>query len=464
MRFLAKSLLVAAMLSSLLSTPQRVVGQAYKDEVGFTRLAAEVGPSLVNGDGVNVGIVEARVGGNYLVNPASSQFAGKTIIDGSGLTSEISGHANAVAIRQFGNMGSMTPGVTTITNYEANDWVGRILGNAAGVAPAPQPFSVMNHSYIGNGYSTAEAVEINRRIDFLAERDNITHTVGLNNGTGNIPQIFGQSYNTIVVGRSDGNHSAGLTTLNGAGRVKPDIVAPQTTVSNAAPIVSSAAILLRAQGAAAGNTDAIHNEVTKAVLMAGATKTEFSSWANTSTRPLDERYGVGELNIYNSYRIMEAGEIDGLLTDPPANANLLGWDYGENINSGEELFYNFDLDRIAEASFLLTWNAQISDSGGDLDYDTLELTDLNMRLYDSTGSFAASIVGESLSTVDNVEHLYFTDLAAGRYTLGVSGLAGPSTDFGLAWRITAVPEPSSVALLAMFGSLYVVRRSRRNPR
>jgi hypothetical protein len=40
----------------------------------------------------------------------------------------------------------------------------------------------------------------------------------------------------------------------------------------------------------------------------------------------------------------------------------------------------------------------------------------------------------SVSTVDNVEHIYLTDLGPGTYTLKVSGAA--NWDYGLAWRMS----------------------------
>ncbi|HMP08097.1 MAG TPA: hypothetical protein PJ982_17250, partial [Lacipirellulaceae bacterium] len=65
--------------------------------------------------------------------------------------------------------------------------------------------------------------------------------------------------------------------IYGPGRYRPDIVVPveasgYNSVSAATAGVSSAAALLR--GVAAG-TDADRSETMKAILMAGATKTEF---------------------------------------------------------------------------------------------------------------------------------------------------------------------------------------------
>jgi hypothetical protein len=67
---------------------------------------------------------------------------------------------------------------------------------------------------------------------------------------------------------------------------------------------------------------------------------------------------------------------------------------------------------------------------------------LNLQLYNSTTTFLGSVLDQSISTVDNVEHIYLNSLAAGTYTLKVSGAA--NWDYGLAWRMTtAFDEPNA---------------------
>ncbi len=462
-------------LSICISFAGDSLAQTIKDQIGFTALDAEVG-SLENGAGLIVGQVEAPSGTAYLPDLSSIEFAGKTITDGSGSNVGINSHAQSVAIRQFGSSTSISPGVTSITGYEANHWINSVLGFdvdpvAVGeqkAAPLAQSFSVMNHSYIGNGLLAADAVEINRRIDLVAERDNVTMVVAANNGAANPnPQLFSHSYNTITVGLTDGGHSHGSTTINGAGRIKPDIVAPHGTMPNnsftsfSTPVVSSAATLLRHKGVNMGGGNAIQNEVTKAVLLAGATKDEFPGWSNTSTQPLDSTFGAGELNIYNSYYILDAGEFDGGATEGATlDVTARGWDYEASLADSASAFYNFEVTSpAADASIILTWNVDVSDSGGVLDYDTLELANLDLRLYDSSSTFMGSLIGESISMVDNVEHLFLQGLTTGDYTIAVSSTSG-STDYALAWQFTAVPEPSSLASCLLGVAVLVLRRRR----
>ena len=46
------------------------------------------------------------------------------------------------------------------------------------------------------------------------------------------------------------------------------------------------------------------------------------------------------------------------------------------------------------------------------------------------------MLDQSISTVDNVEHVYLTNLGPGTYTLKVSGAA--NWDYGLAWRMSTL--------------------------
>lgn len=77
----------------------------------------------------------------------------------------------------------------------------------------------------------------------------------------------------------------------------------------------------------------------------------------------------------------------------------------------------------------------------------VKLDNLNLHWYDSSTSFLGTeIVSEaSVSTVDNVEHVYLTGLTAGTYTLEVTNLTfGGNRDFGLAWRMeTQFTTPSA---------------------
>jgi hypothetical protein len=456
---------VSGLLVPLLAFGSVANGQAYKEDIGYNRLLSEVGPGLANGAGVSVAIVEAEVedpktpANQFYPNTLEPEFSGKTFTDGSSLPmTTVSSHATDVSRRFFGNASSLAGGVTNVTVYEANNFVTSQQQLQTFSLPGPLLHEVVNHSYVAASTIGSPALDSqsNARLDFTVERDNITSVVAANNGntTNSLPTLYMQSYNSISVGLTSGDHSAGFTNINGSMRIKPDIVAPEAFTSYATPLVSSSAALLHQAATNFGTTNAKNSEAMKAIIMAGATKDEFVAWDNAqnvsrvTTQPLDTRYGAGELNVYNSYRILEAGESNGSAL-PPGISGLRGWDYGNLAAGGSSLFWNFQVDPgqiISEASVLLTWNAKYSNlllnSPG-----TLSLANLDLRLYDSTMGFLGTQVAASLSTVDNVEHLYLKNLASGLYTIAVTGDA--ATDFGLAWNITAVPEPGVLVLLGV---------------
>lgn len=439
-----------------------LAGADWKDDIGHTQLAAEVGGGLENGAGVAVSMSEAWVSSSYLPDLTSSQFSGKTLIDGSGLASGTSGHANGVAGLFFGNTSSIAPGVTNVTLFQADDWIGRVMGFTTGVDPAVQNFKVMNNSWIGNSNDNAAMINILQRVDFMVDRDEVLVISGANNGaTSAVPDLMASGYNSLIVGRTDGNHSHGFTTINGAGRIRPHIVAPAGTASSATPMVSSAAAILHQH---AVGTDATRSETMRSVLMAGATKDEFPSWDRTTTRPLDDRFGAGELNIYNSYMILEGGQFAASATAPTFSVGLSGWDYVSEISESDTLFYNFTIGDnfvLDDLSIALNWNLEVTDlnASPDIFDPTTSLANLEMRFYDSTDSFQSSLLDASLSSVDNFEYLFLNGLTSGTYTLEITSVSG-ATDFGLAWsgNITAVPEPATWGFLVASTGLLLYRR------
>lgn len=425
----------------------------WKTEIGWTQLASEVGPGLEDGSGIAVAMAETAVNNNYLPSLGNAEFTGKNIIAGSG-ASGTSNHATGMAQTFFGNNISIAPGITQITVFSATDWINNVTGLATGGDPLPHPYRVMNNSWIASSNDPATIISLSQRADFIAVQNQMTMVAGTNNGSANpLPPILTAPYNTIVVGRTDGNHAAGSTAAYGPGRTRPDIVAPgrlnvggNTSTSRATAMVSSAAAVLhhKAQGTGADRIDVI-----RAVILAGATKDDVPNWDRTVSRPLDDRYGAGELNIYNSYRIMDAGQFSGSIDEPAASVGSHGWDYQTNLNAGGARFYDFQIapgTRWADFSIILTWNMLITDTNpsSSIFSPTELLGNLDLDLFDSSGAFLGSVVDSSLATIGNIEHLYFAQLGAGRYTLRVS--SDTSRDYALAWRanVLAIPEPASV--------------------
>jgi len=180
----------------------------------------------------------------------------------------------------------------------------------------------------------------------------------------------------------------------------------------------------------------------RAILLAGATKTEFTNfidpatglldpWERTPSQPLDNLFGAGELNVFNSWLITHGGQNPGSTTTPTSAVDASGWDY-QTADPGTEVEYLFEIPEgktAQELSIILSWNYEITDTGAGTTFTPVDsFANLDLELVDSLGM----TIDQSISTVDNVEHLYLTDLGPGSYTLKVSTDA--SQAFGIAWR------------------------------
>jgi len=254
-------------------------------------------------------------------------------------------------------------------------------------------------------------------------------------------------------------------------RTKPDIVVPTSTTSWATATVSSAAgLIIGVARATPALTDAQTSEMVKALLMAGATKTEseFSGgWTHSSTQPLDAVYGAGELNVENSYDILTAGEYNA---SSSALAGKTGWDFGTASASSTNYFF-FDLtsgETNVSFTAVLTWNSQVTATdtqpGPGVSYNfTSIVPNLDLRLYNASGFTIGSLLESSVSSVDNTELVYRTGMSPGRYAVAISSDTS-GIDYGLAW-VSMVPEPGTISLL-LIGALGIgfqsLRRGRRS--
>ena len=312
-------------------------------------------------------------------------------------------------------------------------------------------YDVVNHSWI----STDTSQDARARFDYQVATSGVVSVVGVNNieyynSTWNgkdVPPEFGWSYNSIAVGVASGYSSYGPTTL---GTSKPDILGPVVNpyppswgvngkTSWAAPVVASSAALLRARGYQQGWTASRDPRVIKAALMAGATKlgeravdfqaNPLPAWTHDSTHPLDKYQGAGLVNVENAWDIYTYGQ----QAPSPSTLDLSsGWDL-RVIASGGSNKYFFNVPQAGGSfSAILDWYRNASRNGLLFSYDTL--SNLDLRLYQvNPGTFSLGAqLAASVSTVDNVEHIWMPTLASGQYALVVQS---PSSDtYGLAWQ------------------------------
>lgn len=438
-----------------------IAAPARADEVGLQELVARLGSAAPTGAGVPVGQVEANTEGGltfYGPDQSRAEFAGKTFTPMSG-TMAASWHATTVGTSLYGSGTSIASGITSIFNYEANNWINSFLRLNQSSTPNTPPSGVriMNHSWIGSAGSAVDNQAL-RRLDFQANRDGTLHATGLNNNAGStLLPLLSCSYNGIAVGRTDGAHSYGLTPTgtDGPGRMKPDIVAPGSATSWATPVVAAAAALMQqvaGEPPLSSNPSARDPTVIKAALMAGAIHSE--TWSNApiasgdargeAVRPLDPIFGAGVVNVDRSHRILTGGEQDGSL-ELPTEATLApaGWDLVQ-IGPGNDVHWRLRLYETApELSVIATWrrlpstNFTIAPS----------VPTIRLRLFRVEGSALVPLTGEdgaayyasgnvaSTSAPDNVQHIHVRGLVAGEYViqasrLGSSGTAAPT---GVAW-------------------------------
>ena len=459
---------VVACSSTVWSTPL--------DDIGLNSLAAELGAAIPNGASVSVTQVEATIAsGAFAPNPAT--FPDKTF-NVAPTPSGFSSHANGVGGNFYGN-NSPAPGITDIDVYEAGEFIlNGFIRRDTNAAPEVETQDVQNHSWVGTDAQIAGLADTSgnaqriediardfvQRVDYVINRDDVTVVAALNNGSSSsVPLALANAFNAIITGVTDGDHSSGQATFESPNRQVPHIVAPSNFTSFANPYVSGAAALLIDHARSDSSLNlADRNEVVRSLLLAGATKDEFvaatvatgfNPWSNSATAPLDNHFGAGELNIHQSYDILEAGRHEA---DLGVVGNSTGWDLQSSATGQQTYFFDIPTDEhLDEFSAILTWNREIVDSNPFPRFapSAVALNDLDLQLYSvASGTFNLdSLLAESTSD-GNVEHIYFSNplginaqlgtgapLGEGRYAIVVDG-GNSAQDYALAFR-------SSVQLL-----------------
>ena len=313
------------------------------------------------------------------------------------------------------------------------------------------------------------------------------------NAANHLPQGPGEAFDVISAASTQSSlynkivssSSYGPTT---DGRTKPDLAAPGDQINTASSnwetqadfqlwsgtsFASPNIAAIMAAQMEYGATHALSRDplVLKATLLNSAEKVSNrtnAAWAPnastvtgflTVTSPLDSQSGAGQIDGLKLYDQYSPGEMS------PGDVAATGWDLA-TVSGISSLVYHVGM--LAAGSTLaatLTWNRKVgwTDNGnGRLDsadsfalLETLDNLDLSILRN-------GSLVARSISTLDNLEHLYLTGILEGDYSLRVNRLSGGGTseEFGLAWAGTAVPEPASAGLLLAAALLAVAKRRR----
>ncbi len=424
------------------------------------------------GDGVEIGIIDLfradknhpAISGNYLgfetvVNGAAWVSDHATLVTGAAVSQDathtgVAPEAGWWTI-QSTNRGSITSGRR---QTRAAEILAQGLGNLSG-----NPVEVINLS-IGLGGSSSGADQWSLGLDHIIQTNGQTITVAAGNtgpSAGTVSGLPPGAYNVITVGATgDTNGTSSQDYSNVAsyssrgptsdGRSKPDIVAPGSLIrvpvlssgwadasgtSLASPIVAGGAALLIDMGLDLGHSTA--PELIKSVLLNSADK--LSGWSHTSTQPLDYNQGAGQLNLEKAYyQYLDAEQNPGTVAG-------IGWDEQEVDWESENLYTISGLVPNGEIlSATLAWNRIVSTDVEDIDdviYSLDGLDNLDLYLYEA--SDLNTPVVSSISTIDNVEHIYYSVPQDGNYVLGVKmngALIGDLETYGLAWHtVTELP-------------------------
>ncbi len=465
---------MGAILCVTLCALSRVVPAAYDDDVHFTELSAQYGAAAPTGAGVAVSQVEAPVivgvEGAWMPNPA--EFSGKVLTDlSNGPDGVYSSHATGVGLQFYGTSNSIAPGITSVAGYNANRWVaGDFLQFGTTSLPRTSTARIGNHSWIGSG-DTPDA-NILRRLDWVVETDEFIQVVAERTPGEAVPStLLANAFNVITVGRSDGLHGTGSLAIDStyvAGRTRPDLVIPATSLSQATPRVSAAAALLVQAGHAnaALSTDPVvassvnragvlvrnaeRSEVVKAALMAGADRVTHNSTtsnlsmyrvaaANRTANGLDSRYGAGQVNVLNSYHIIASREQNSAEDGGPASGTAdAGFDYdprfGGATGTNATATYVLPVSGVPRLlTAALVWNLDIlggtSTFSGTAYVHHLALSVVNI----SNGATVFTAQGAA----DNTENAWLVVPAWARYELRVTRAAGAAYnyDYAIAWQL-----------------------------
>ena len=392
-------------------------------QLGLDVLKAALGKQQPTGRGVVVGHVEGAPVSRYMPRVEDRQFRRVKFIPESG-RSQAHDHAHATARMIYGSVG-LAPGVSRVHCYASRDWLGgACLGLGTPYPPKPGPAKVMNHSWISHAGGVEDVL---RRADYLVDQHDVILVAGVNNGGGTaVPSLLASAYNAIAVGNWQGDSSSSYTLHDGKGRCKPDLVAPGGKTSYATPVVTAMAarLLEGAQG------DAQRAQVIKAVLMAGADKPD--GWKREVGRPLSKFYGAGRVRLDQSYYMLQNGPASGRID------TRYGWGFVK-VEAGASATWELSLPGAAkEISIVAVWHRRID---GQTTTDVLTARPIwqsTATMADFDLAFSESHeLAASRSRIDNVEHIYVKDLAAGKYRLELSreDELDEAWEAAVAWRI-----------------------------
>lgn len=300
----------------------------------------------------------------------------------------------------------------------------------------------------------------------------------------------GDNLTMAFYGGVSGGHVSGSDPTAGSGEF---YIPNMGGTSFSAPIVAGAAALMVDAGKAYGIAEMTHPLVVKAALMAGATPTQ--GWDNgqhfdgaviRTSQALDLAAGAGALNLEKAHSIYVGNStlVAGLgyFTDGSntmgvagttgaSNLAARGWDLGAIQNGANIYTLAGVMAAGSEFSAVLTWYAA---RGFDVSLSSVQdtaLSNLSLELWCLDQNLGQRMVGRSESPWGTTEHLRFTLAETGQYQLRVlwegqnyQTASNPDllTEYGLAWSVSAIPEPSLATIFSVSLMIFFMKRNRRS--
>jgi len=434
-----------------------VAGPARADDLmtmGVTALRA-VDPTLT-GAGVMVGQAEAQIDTNaaFEINPAAvgePQSFFNWISTNGNFTNfpnpagTESGHADGVGGNLFGAAAGVSPGIAHLDNYEADYFYNFVVVPGTAI-----PDAAVNQSFTF-GVEPPDQQPVDSAYDnFIANNGTVMCSGAV--GIGTSPGAPGTAYNCIGIGAYGAYAYSIIGPTLDNGRSKPDIVGPGSAISFIAPYVTgAAAILLQAGARGDGGTNtsaAADRRTVKALLLNGALKP--FDWTNSTTAPLDQRYGAGVLNVEYALQQLTGGQraytsaatVSEGASHPPISTGALmpaaGWDF-ETITAllnDAVNHYLFSVTNDSTFTGTLVWERHAN---------LTSINNLGLFLYNAA---TGALLRSSVSSVDNVQQIYIPHVMPGKYDLEVVKYGSPTQSitpaetYALAYQFFPISAPA----------------------
>jgi len=373
-----------------------------------------------------------------------------------------SNHANSVADEIYDTLLGFAPDISSVQNFELFYHVNNLI-----IGMVDSGVSTVNQSVSFSAGSDTDAIL--ELYDDYADRFDVLFLNGINTNVNPATLLLpALAYNGLSVGSL-----SFPVTAPADGRNKPDLAALTYSSSDkssftTARVTAFAAILhqagTRGDQASGSTAEATNAKTKKALLINGAVKPD--GWAKridydddplpvSHTSPLDKDVGAGVANINEAHLQLEGGlqlptvETSGSqipsVSEPDNIGVRRGWNL-DTLDTGlvftDDAVHHYYFDWVPgegpafDLTASITWNRQDGESG---------INNLDLVLYEIDGT--AVLVAESVSTVDNVEHLHVEDIPSGRYALTVvsrdSDRVARTEEYALAFNLEAVDPPAA---------------------